>query len=281
MKRFGNIIIASFALTMMGCAVADDVALQTNNTKLTIELTSNRTVLGDAVDGNRTVCWSNGDRIAANGITSSEAKINAEKVGVATFEFAEELTYPCHVLYPATFYKDATKITLPSVQNAAIGSFATNTLPMATSITDMEEKIQLHHLAGVIQLQLKAERGVARNNKIYRVDVWGNDKEQMSGLFDIDYNSVTLSSASTDYSSRKVVVRAMGELSADEIIDVFVVVPAQEYKNGFTVRVINEDGNFMDKVKTSAVSIAKGEILKMPVFEYIPTGTIMDIEIRQ
>ncbi len=280
MKRL-YIIIALLVLATTGCSVADDVALQTKNTKLTIELAANRTVLGEAVDGSRTVCWSNGDQIAANGIISSEAKINAEKIGVATFEFAEELTYPYHVLYPAAFYKNATTITLPSVQGAAVGTFATNTLPMATSVADKDEKIKLHHLAGVIHLQLKAEQGVARNNMVYRVDVWGNDKEQMSGSFEIDYDSATLSSTLTDSSTRKVVVRVMGELSADAITDVFVVVPAQEYKNGFTVRVVNDAGHFMDKVKTSAVSIAKGEILKMPVMEYIPTGTMMDIEIRQ
>ena len=118
-----------------------------------------------------------------------------------------------------------------------------------------------------------------RNNDVRRVEFWGNDDEQVSGDFLIDYNAVTLTPNGDKADDKKLATRVVGTLTTDAISDVFVVVPAQEYKNGFTVRIINSTGNYMDKKKSSGVSIANGEILKMPEMEFIPTGTIINVEL--
>jgi hypothetical protein len=281
-------IFALATMAVCGCSSGDDFTLpQGGDTSLTIELEQSRTYLGESVNGYRAVYWSSGDQIMANEQISSEAKIVGENAKSATFDFESEIVYPCNVLYPASFYKNATTITLPSVQQQTLeGNIDANTLPMATCIGVAGEMPRLHHLTGVIHLQLKAENDT-HNNNIRLIEFWGGSEvpkpavahEQVSGDFAIDYATATLTPTSNDVSTQKVSVVLTQELSADKVTDIFIVVPAQEYKNGFTVRVINEVGHYMDKTKHSAQTIAKGEILKMPEFMYIPTGTLIGVEI--
>ena len=278
-KNTSYIALVAVLLLAVGCqSVENEIVLpkQTTNS-ITIGLTQTKTSLGTLENGVRKIFWSNGDCIAANGSTSSEAILDAENSSVATFDFESELTYPLNILYPASFYKDASTITLPAVQAAATASFATNTLPMATSVASVGDAIKLSHLAGVIRLQLKAQKD--RDNAIRKVEFAGNDGEQVSGDFLIDYNAVTLTPTSEAEADKKVATRVMETLTVDTITDIFIVVPAQEYKNGFSVRVINSSGHYMDKKKSSGVKIRNGEILTMPEMEFIPNGTLINVEL--
>ena len=111
------------------------------------------------------------------------------------------------------------------------------------------------------------------------VEFKGNDGEQVSGDFAIDYATTTLSPLVDSDATKVVGTRVTGELSTEKATDVFVVVPAQEYKKGFTIRVINDAGHYLDKVKASGATIEKGAIMKMPEIPFIPTGTLVGVEI--
>lgn len=272
-------VIAFVAIAICSCAkIEQETILPKNTCSLTIKLGTTKTSLGASVNGVRKVYWSNGDQIAANGTVSSEATIDAKNAGVATFDFGSEPTYPCSILYPASFYKNETTITLPHIQEAATATFATNTLPMATTLAQNDGDIHLHHLAAVVHLQLKAEK-FDRNNAIRKIEFRGNNNEQVSGDFAIDYSSSKLTATSSKHADLVVYTRVLGELTMDTASDIFVVVPAQEYSKGFTVRIINSSGHYMDKKTDAATTIAEGDILKMPEFEFIPTGTLLDIEL--
>ena len=282
-KNISYIALVAVLLLAYGCESAEcEMALpkQTTNS-ITIGLNQTKTSLGASENGTRSISWSSGDCIVANGETSSEAGLDAENSSVATFDFNSELVYPLNILYPASFYKDASTITLPAIQEAAVASFATNTLPMATRAESVGSSIKLGHLAGVIHLQLKAEKGAkpTRNNDVRKIEFTGNDGEQVSGDFIIDYNTVTLAPSGGAIADKTVATRVKGTLTVDTVTDIFVVVPAQEYKNGFTVRIINSTGNYMDKKKSSGVTIANGEILKMQEMEFSPTGTMVNVEL--
>ena len=278
--------IVALSLLFLAACSSEAVIPQQEGTVITVELSQNRTSLSESIDGSRAVYWSAGDRIAANGVVSGEAQISGEQLGVASFAFEGEIGYPRNILYPASFYNDATSVILPRVQDYAEGTVATNTLPMATMVTNLGEATKLHHLSSVIHLQLKAE-ATPRNNAIRKVEIRGRANEQMSGKFLIDYDAVQLTPTVVIPAGEKADnvlalvagTRVFTELSTDKITDIFVVVPAQEYAEGFTVRVINEYGHYMDKVKTSGVTLSNGEIYKLPPFEYIPTGTIINVEL--
>lgn len=282
-------------LFLVGCNVENDTVVpEQSGTMVTLGLSGTKTSFGDVIGGERVLYWSAGDRIAINGKVSEEAQFDEEKSSIAHFYFAEDLGYPRNILYPASSYNDATSITLLRVQDFAEGTVATNTLPMATMVATREEDIKLHHLAAVVHVQLKAEAGGGHDNTVRKVEVRGRNNEQMSGVFIIDYKNLSLTDTKTyppviegddksDFSEedRALVAgsRVTGELSAEEITDVFVVVPAREYERGFTVRVINDCGHYMDKVKPSNITLSKGEIYKLPVIEYIPTGTLLKVEL--
>lgn len=279
-------IVALLLPFVMACSSNDEAVPSQEGTVITVELNQSRTSLSESIDGKRTVSWSAGDRIAANGEVSGEAQISAEQPGVASFAFAGEIGYPRNILYPASFYNDATSVILPRVQDYAEETVATNTLPMATTVNALGDATKLHHLAAVVHLQLKAE-ATPRNNAIRKVEIRGRANEQMSGKFLIDYDAVQLTPTVVIPAGEKADnvlalvagTRVFTELSTDNITDLFVVVPAQKYAEGFTVRVINEYGHYMDKAKTSGVTLSNGEIYKLPPFEYIPTGTIINVEL--
>ena len=292
MRYIVYMIATLSALAVCGCSNGDDLTLPpSSDSSITIELEQARTYLGESVDGMRSVYWSVDDRIVANGVTSSEAKIDSERLGVATFDFDSKIEYPCNILYPTSLYKDATTVTLPSLQYQTVdGNIDTNTLPMATCVVAEGEMPKLHHLAGVIHIQLRAYED-EWSDTIRLIEFWSGSEEpkegvvpevahkQVSGDFTIDYATATLTPISNKISAQKVSVALDKELSLDRVTDLFIVVPAQEYENGFTVRVINEVGQYLDKTKPSSQSIAKGDILKMPEFSFIPTGTIVGVEI--
>ena len=285
MREIVCAIVALTTLILGGCSQGGDVGLPEQGESLTIKLPEQicvKTSLGESVEGRRSIYWSNGDCIAANGEISSEVEIEGDKSKEAVFNFSSALTYPCNILYPASFYKDATTITLPKLQPAAEGTFATNTLPMATCVAKSGADVVLHHLASVIHLQVKDTSGEneGKHATLLRVEFRGNGAEVISGDFTIDYTNITLSPAEGGMLNDFTAVSAGCTLSTTEVKDIFIVVPAMEYASGFTVRIIDELGHYMDNKKGSAVTLSPGEIYKLPVIEFVPTKTLVDMEIK-
>jgi hypothetical protein len=102
----------------------------------------------------------------------------------------------------------------------------------------------------------------------------------VSGDFNIDYASATLTDkGSTATKDLKVSAKVAQILTTESAIDVFVVVPAREYANGFTVTFVDKNGHYMEKSSSSALILAKGEVRAMPELAFEPTGTKFDVEI--
>ena len=274
MQIFFKIFAVLVSVLSVGCM--NDLADQTGKTVVTVGLELTRTCLGDVVEGSRKVYWSDGDQITINGVPSKSIDI-AEGKTYAKFSFDGDLFHPFSILYPAVAYVDDRIIRLPAVQAAAEGTFATNCAPMAGYATE-GDSIQLHHVAGVIRLQVKLPAEDSHDIHILnRVEFRGNDNEQVSGDFTIDYQNAEITSASASASDRGVAVNVHKALSAENCIDIFVVVPAISYENGFTVRLINAAGHYMEIV-SKALTVGKGEIKAMPVVDFVPSGTIVGIE---
>ena len=279
MKKIFRTVAALAVVMFAGCTndlTNDVVAPVGEGTTVTLGLDT-KTSLGELVDGSRKVYWSAGDQININGDTSKEAVIDAENAGLATFSFGKILNTPYSILYPAEDYKDASTITLPAVQAAASGSFGVDAAPMAAYVTAVGETPSLHHLTAVVRLQLKAAVD-GDTHDIYKVEFRGGGNEQVSGDFAINYQTATLTSASTAVADQVVVAEVKKSLSTDKATDVFIVVPAQEYA-GFTVRIVDKYGHFMEKSSTATIELAKGQIVAMPEFPFEPTGTDVNINI--
>ena len=282
MKKIFRTVAALAVVMFAGCTtdlenevVAPGVGA--GQTTVTVGIEDTKTYLGELVDGARKVYWHSDDQITINGQASTAITRNEENTS-AVFSFDATLEHPYNVFYPAEMYKDATTITLPAVQASATGSFGSDAAPMA-AYAEAEGTVTLHHLAGVIRLQvtLPAESKHG-HHELNKVEFRGKAGEQVSGDFAIDYQAATLTGLSTAEADKVVTTKAFKGLVAGETDDVFIVVPAQEYAQGFTVRLIDDAGHYMD-ISSKAMTIEAGEIKAMPVVTFVPTGTLVGVEI--
>ena len=264
-------------LLAVGCTKDDtaDTKVVDGKTIIGAGISETRTSLGELENGARKVYWSNGDAIAVNGVASAAlADIEAQSA-TAEFVFDGVLNLPYKAVYPASAYTDANTVTLAAVQAKAVNSFGEGAEPMA-AYADAEGDLQFRHLCAVVKISLTADTDA---DLIEYVEFRGNGSEQVSGAFSIDYENATLASASIADVDKTVRVNVERTLSADGGTDVYIVVPAGTYGNGFTVKVVDTYGHYMEKSATSSKTLAAGEIMAMPAFAFVPTGTIAGIEI--
>lgn len=235
-----------------------------------------RTSLGENVDGTRKVYWSNGDQINVNG-TASEALAEVPAETVSTqFTFNGVLNQPYKAVYPAAIYTDASTVTLPAIQAYAAGSFGANAAPMA-AYANGEGSLQFHHLCAVVKLSITKESDA---DQIAYVEFRGNADEQVSGKFSLDFEAATLAPAGADDTADKAVRVTVKRTLGDEALDVYIVVPAREYAQGFTVKVVDAKGHYMEKSTTGGKTLEKGRIVAMPAFAFVPTATELGVEIQ-
>lgn len=279
MKRFFNIaVIVATVLQITACKTPTEEVIPSNNRHaLTIDMEVSRVSFGEwHNDGRVSLVWSEGDCIAANGQTSSVANIDANNANIATFWFNEKVSFPANILYPASFYKSATTITLPSVQPLSTAGIGTNTLPIVAYIANEGDTPVLKHLAGVIHLRIKASSGEKQDlHPISKVEFIGGNSEQVCGDFTIDYENATLTPTSTK--NMKVTVQMDGPLSPTEATNVYIVVPAREYSKGYTIRITDKNGHYMTKKKESAQTVKNGSIVSMPEFVFESMGFSLDV----
>ena len=230
-----------------------------------------KTVLQD----DQKVLWTKGDKINVNGKESPALELE-EPAASAKFEYDVVLETPYKAVFPASIYKDAATVTLPAYQSYKTGSFSASASPMAAVSEDMN--LEFQHLCAVIKLTVnKAE--ASEHDDIAYVDFYGKNGEQVSGDFAIDFDSMTLTGASNADADKKIRYKVSKTIPADGGLVMYLVVPAQNYANGYTIRMLDEKGHFMEKSKASGETLVAGKIYDMPEFDFVPTGTDIDVEI--
>lgn len=284
MKKILRSVAALAVVMFAGCTtdMTDEVVAPVTGetTTITVGFDETKTSLGELVDGVRKVYWSNGDQIAVNGVVSAAATINEENKGVATFTFESALATPYSALYPAEAYVDAQTINLPSNQGLGVDNVGADALPMAAYSTVEGGALVMHHLAGAFRFRIKQSATESADiHEIHHVELRGNNGEQLSGNFAIDYEAVTLTATSTNEADKVAYSLVNKDSSTENELNVFVVVPAGAYEQGVTLRIVDVAGHYMD-VKSTATTIAKGEIKAMPAVEFVPTGTLINVEIK-
>ena len=250
-------------------------------TTLTVGLpsTSSKTVLGPSVGGKRKVYWTDGDCLAVNGVASDPLSGMAQDATSASFHFPGVLNPPFSMLYPASFYKDASTITLPSTQAWADGSFAPGVAPLAGQMASAVASGSLSNLCSIIRLSIYKDAGVSASN-LATVSFSGNDGEQVSGDFTIDYSSATISPAAASGEGKSVAVEVDQPLSETDVLDVYLVVPAGTYSHGFSVTLEDDLHRTMTKTKPSQAVLSAGGQSNLTAFYFVPSAqpTTFDIE---
>ncbi len=210
-------------------------------------------------DKTRKMYWENGDAISINGHASNALAGLEADAATASFSFAAEaLGEPYKAVYPASVYKNETTVSLPAEQtNAREGSFDQNTFPMA-AYSAAAGDLTFRHLCAAVKISMIGLGGVSH------LEFRGNSNEQVSGDFTIDYQTPSLTGASTADADKVVKVVLDKALKGTAAVDAYIVVPAITFANGFTVKIVDTDGLSMEVKAAGSRTFTPGLIANMP-----------------
>lgn len=243
-------------------------------TVLTVELPGEtKTILGDAQGDVRPVLWSKGDQISVNGVASQALDIESNAAS-ADFTLNAELTAPYSIIYPATMVKDGSSvITLPSQQKAASGdNIVSGSLPMAGYSTTLSAK--MGQLCGILGIHLKAG---SQTGLIRYIEVTATGGEPVSGDFSVDCQYCKLSSEAQGVNVIRMEVQEA--LSTESASAFNVILPAGVYSQGFSVKVVDENGQAMIRNIGGSLELEAGKLMLMPELTFVPNGEEKGVEI--
>jgi hypothetical protein len=227
-----------------------------------------KTVLQD----DRKVLWTSGDRINVNGIDSAPLELD-DPAGAVSFSFDGVLTAPYKAVFPSSIYEDELTVVLPAVQTYKEGTFAETASPMA-AYQESGSNLRFGHLCSVMKLNVNVPSGSTHTGIAY-IEFRGKNDEQVCGTFEINHKEALLTGASDDVADRKVRYEVTEEMTPG-VTSMYVVVPAIQYTKGYTFRLVDVKGHYMEISKGSAHELEPGKVYDMPPFDFVPTGTVMD-----
>ena len=224
----------------------------------------------------RTLNWLNGDQITINGIISRPVKFMGVATLRALFEFDDVPTAPYHLLHPASSYIDATRMAFPATQLNNEG------MPVAALFDEVTDVVETYHLAAMLRLPLRRSAASdADTHKIAYIEFRGNNSEQVSGIFEIDYAVPSISGCDTSAEAQSIVVKLDSALSTDQATDIFIAIPAIDYSKGFSLRIVDENNHYMDIAIERAQLVNVGRVYTLSECEFVPTGTLIGVDIPQ
>ncbi len=286
MRRLTKIFFAVAALAVGFSCTTDttedlSLSIKGEGTKLAISLEESRTQLGEKAGDVYPLYWSEGDKIAVNGVAS--AALTAEEAGAAgaLFTFESELVRPYNIVYPApaegvgegTVYP----VTFAATQPYTEGTFASGVAPMygyAAGLAEgeAESAIQLNHLTGVLRFAIKGEATLS--------SIAITAEKPIAGAFTVDCANGTLT-AGAEATNTVTVTFGEGLALTEEATPIYVAVPAGEH--GLFNIVINSTESESMVVKFNSdyhpvnVGVVKefGEILFVPNATTAPEGELI------
>ena len=241
---------------------------------LTVELPGEtKTILGDAQGDVRPVLWSKGDQISVNGVASQALNIESNAAS-ADFTLNAELTAPYSIIYPATMVKDGSSvITLPSQQKATSGdNIISGSLPMAGYSNTLSAK--MGQLCGILGIHLKAG---SQTGLIRYIEVTATGGAPVSGAFSVDCQYCKLSSEAQGVNVIRMEVQEA--LSTESASAFNVILPAGVYSQGFSVKVVDENGQAMIRNIGGSLELEAGKLMLMPELTFVPNGEEKGVEI--
>ena len=226
MRKFLFILTTLLTLFFVGCQTdTTDSGVTGDSRLLTISIAPTRTHLGDKVDSTYPVYWSEGDKIAANGMESASAEIKADNAAVAQFSFASSLSYPCHITYPycSTTSAAAPKVVFPAEQSYVEDTFAC--APMCAYVNSSSQRIEMKHLSSVLRFPVKASKsGVV----LTKVVITATNGQGIAGEFNVDCSkaSLTATEGATNAVTYSLPANFALSTSAESVL--YVALPAVE-----------------------------------------------------
>ena len=162
MKNLSKILLLVVILTMYACTtdVTEDLSVNIGNeesTTIALSLEQTKTHIGEKSGEAYPLYWSEGDKIAINGVASEALTSESDGKSVAQFTLNGTLTYPYNIVYPApaegVVAADGLQaVTFQANQTYKAGSFAEGAAPMYAQVASEGDAIEMKHLAGILCL---------------------------------------------------------------------------------------------------------------------------------
>lgn len=235
------------------------------------ESSSTKTELGEKTDGKYPVLWSEGDRIAVNGVVSRP--LSAEEAGAnsATFTTEKSLTAPYTAVYPADVLVNDV-ITIKSEQTTTAGSFDPATAVMAA--TSATSELRFRQLCAYLRIKVKYQSGSKRlaTKAIFK----GNASESVAGQFSFNAGNPVLGNVSGD-GVKTITLKLAGNETC--LTDFCIAVPPQIFKEGFSIMFSDARGTFLKATTDTQVELKAGVITNAPELTFTALeNTTSDIE---
>lgn len=268
MKTKDVFALLAFLLVFVSCAREEfnesNQNASSSATTIVVELEGTegvRTTLDpEASDGVRHVFWSDGDQVNANGCVSRPLSGVAGS-SRATFQFDDLLSLPYNIMYPASMYKENSRINIPATQAYTPGSFASGTAPSVGVLSDMGSPLTLKNLSAILKLSVKGTAGTSLKQIVFR----GGNDEQLCGEFEVDYANASLTAQPTPEDSTLLLTLDLGSVALSDVpTDFYLVLPPANYEKGFFVDFVDVNDQVMKVTKSAAIHIEKGKIIIMP-----------------
>lgn len=234
--------LSAFALlcgmVLLSCAKnegATDAQRDGLSLNLGIAPSSTRTWLDSSVDeGPLPVYWSDGDRVAVNGTTSSPIRVeDGQKLSSAIFQL-RNVSAPYKIVYPAAAWKGSSEsgilIDIPATQEWTEGSFASGAAILYGESQD-GSSASLQNLCGAIRVRLNDSEGsVIKSLKISSLG-----GEAIAGNFILKDGSLS-AAAQGGTSEISMTIPETGVALSAEGTDFYFAIPAGSYSKGFLIR---------------------------------------------
>ena len=279
-KIFAVIAAGLFAFSCVTDSTEDlGVNIDNNGSaSLTVSLEGTKTQLGEKdADGKYPLYWSEGDQIAINGQASAALSANYDGAATATFQFAEPLTTPYCVVYPAaegagegTTYP----INFLAEQPYTEGTFASGAAPLYGYAAEAGT-VQLNHLTGVLRLAVKGN-GEALTSVVIKSEIG-----KIAGPFTVNCTDGALS-ALEGASNEVTVTFAEPLVLGAEATPIYAAVPAGSYGT-FSITLHTANDKMTVKFNSSVKPILVGAVREFTEFTYAANdvesgGTLFEID---
>ena len=272
---------AALATLLAGCTTdtSEDNILAGEGDIITLTLStqSTRTSLGAKQDGTYPIYWSEGDKIAVNGIASNEAVINSADPTSATFSINGILNYPYAVTYPytPTTTAEAPKVEFLAEQSYCEGSFCNGSAPMCGYAADKSDNITISHLAGALRLPVKA----ATEGVVLEKVVITSRSASLAGEFAVDCAQGTISPSESAQNSVTYTLPSNFTLSTEVESILYIALPAVN-QGSCVVEFVEASGKKMINNWNSSKPISAGKVREFSTITYKEglTGTLTSFD---
>lgn len=278
MKRLIDITTFAAAICCLAACQSTEETFLPDGTNLTAIAESDgpdtRTVLSQAGTGLSQVLWSEEDQLDVfmDGSPVSSVFTLAEGAGTKKGVFhgmgtaSRYIAFYPHSMLPSVESGEIIRFTLPATQQYAEGTFASGSFPMMAVSTSSD--LQFRNLCSVLRISMTGHDAVTR--VVFR----SNDPSaKVSGKASVSLTSPSDPSLQLDQDSCDSLVLSVPSVKLDEseATHLYLVLPPQTYKGGFTLRVYTGD-RFMEQSLDKDFTMKRSRLHKADSFVFKPNG---------